>query len=113
MSDKWKSAFRARLGKYTALVHEDLSETYSRDLHEWLLIAPIIGVMTGLVITLVAKIILSWMWPPILRYYLGHRLMIVPGVVAGFVIAGLIMQYLTPDPDEHSTEEIIRSYHEH
>ena len=23
------------------------------------------------------------------------------------------MQYLTPDPDEHSTEEIIRSYHEH
>ena len=23
------------------------------------------------------------------------------------------MQYRTPDPDEHSTEEIIRSYHEH
>ena len=23
------------------------------------------------------------------------------------------MQYLTPDPDEHSAEEVIRSYHEH
>ena len=112
-SDRWKSAFHARLSKYTALVHEDMAATYSRDLHEWLLIAPIIGVLTGLVITLVAKIILSWMWPPVLRYYLGHRLMIVPGVVCGFVIAGLIMQYLTPNPDQHSTEEIIRSYHEH
>src|SRR6185312_6995474 len=30
-----------------------------------------------------------------------------------FAVTGLIMQYLTPNPDEHSTEEIIRSYHEH
>ena len=110
---KSKSALRSRLQKYTALVHQDLSATYSRDLHEWLLIAPVIGVLTGLAITLVAKIILSWMWPPILRFYLANHWMIVPGVVIGFVIAGLIMQYLTPDPDEHSTEEIIRSYHEH
>ncbi len=29
------------------------------------------------------------------------------------MFTGLIMQYGTPDPDEHSTEEIIRSYHEH
>ena len=28
-------------------------------------------------------------------------------------MTGLIMQFLTPDPDEHSTEEIIRSYHNH
>src|ERR1700722_19825264 len=108
-----KSAFRSRFQKYTALVRQDLSVIYSRDLHEWLLIAPVIGVLTGLVITLVAKIILSWMWPPILRVYLAHHWMIVPGVVTGFVIAGLIMQYLTLDPDEHSTEEIIRAYHEH
>jgi chloride channel protein, CIC family len=112
-SDSWKSVVGSRLNKYKALVQEDMAATYSRDLHEWLLIAPIIGVLTGLAITLVAKVILSWMWPPVLRYYLGHHLMIVPGVVAGFVIAGLIMQYLTPNPDEHSTEEIIRSYHEH
>ncbi len=101
------------LRKYTALVREDLSFTYSRDLHKWLIIAPIIGVITGLIITLIAEIILTWMWPPLLRYYLGHRLAIIPGLIIGFVIAGLIMQYLTPDPDEHSTEEIIRSYHEH
>lgn len=101
------------LRKYTALVHEDLSATYSRDLHKWLIIAPIVGVVTGLVITLIAKIILYWLWPPLLSYYLGHPLAIIPCVVAGFVVAGLIMQYMTPDPDEHSTEEIIRSYHEH
>lgn len=101
------------LRKYTALIHEDLSATYSRDLHKWLVIAPIIGVATGLVITLIAKIILTWMWPRLLAYYLGHPGWIIPGIVVGFIIAGLIMQYMTPDPDEHSTEEIIRSYHEH
>lgn len=101
------------LRKYTALVHEDLSATYSRDLHKWLIIAPIIGVITGLVITLIAKVILVWLWPPIMAYFLARPDMIIPGVLAGFVIAGLIMQYATPDPDEHSTEEIIRSYHEH
>ncbi|MGH9355148.1 MAG: chloride channel protein, partial [Terriglobia bacterium] len=99
--------------KYTALVHEDLSATYSRDLHKWLIVAPIVGVATGLVVTLIAKIILYWMWPRILAYYLTHWIFIIPGLVAGFVIAGLIMQYMTPNPDEHSTEEIIRSYHEH
>lgn len=101
------------LRKYTALVHEDLSATYSRDLHKWLVIAPIIGVITGLVITLIAKVILVWVWPPIMAYFLARPAMIIPGVLTGFVIAGLIMQYATPDPDEHSTEEIIRSYHEH
>ncbi|MGH9402431.1 MAG: chloride channel protein [Terriglobia bacterium] len=101
------------LRKYTALIHEDLSATYSRDLHKWLVIAPIIGVASGLVITLIAKIILSWMWPRLLAYYLLHPAVIIPGLTLGFIIAGLIMQYMTPDPDEHSTEEIIRSYHEH
>jgi len=101
------------LRKYTSLVREDMSATYSRDLHKWLIIAPVMGIATGLLITLIAQIILKWMWPGILRYYLGHPLIIVPGLTAGFVIAGLIMQFLTPDPDEHSTEEIIRSYHEH
>jgi len=38
--------------KYTRLVHEDLAATYSRDIQKWLLVAPIIGVGTGLVITL-------------------------------------------------------------
>jgi len=101
------------LTKYTSFVHEDLTATYSRDLHKWLIIAPIMGVLAGLLITLVAEIVLKWMWPPILRFYLRHPLAIVPGLAVGFLIAGLIMQYLTPDPNEHSTEEIIRSYHEH
>lgn len=102
-----------KLHRYAALVRSDLTETYSRDLHKWLVIAPVMGVMVGLLITLLVKVILTWMWPPILRYYLGHHAVIVPGLIAGFVVAGLLMQYLTPDPDEHSTEEIIRAYHEH
>ncbi|HVA57395.1 MAG TPA: chloride channel protein [Gemmatimonadaceae bacterium] len=99
--------------KYTSLVHEDLSATYTRDLHKWLIIAPVMGVVTGLLITLLAKTILVWMWPPVLRVYLAHPFVMIPGVAAGFIVAGLIMQHLTPDPDEHSTEEVIRSYHEH
>jgi CIC family chloride channel protein len=99
--------------RYTTLVRADLSATYSRDLHKWLIVAPIIGVITGLVITVIAKVILVWMWPQVLALYLAHPAVMIPGLVAGFVVAGLIMQYATPDPDEHSTEEIIRSYHEH
>jgi CIC family chloride channel protein len=101
------------LRKYFPLVHEDLTATYSRDLHKWLIIAPIIGVTTGLAITAIATIILGKMWPAVLTYYLAHHWAIVPGLVVGSALTGLIMQYLTPDPDEHSTEEIIRSYHEH
>ena len=101
------------LRNYLPLVHEDLGAVYSRDLVKWLMIAPMIGVTTGLMITAIAVIILGKMWPVVLAYYLGHHWAIVPGLAGGFAITGLIMQFLTPDPDEHSTEEIIRSYHEH
>jgi CIC family chloride channel protein len=33
--------------------------------------------------------------------------------LVGFGAAGLIMRYLTRDPDLHHTDEVIRSYHEH
>ena len=101
------------LRKYTALVHEDLTATYSRDIQKWLLVGPIIGVVTGLLITGIALLILDTIWVRVLPIYLHHHWAIVVGVVAGFTATGLIMQFLTPDPDEHSSEEIIRSYHEH
>ncbi|HTW48530.1 MAG TPA: chloride channel protein [Acidobacteriaceae bacterium] len=101
------------LRRYLPLVHEDLTHVYARDLRKWLVIAPIIGIVTGLAVTGIAVVILGEAWPPVLRYYLGHHWAIVPGLVLGSVLAGLIMQFLTPDPDEHSTEEVIRSYHEH
>jgi chloride channel protein, CIC family len=99
--------------RYASLVHADLSEVYARDLRKWLVVAPIIGLTTGLFITGIVVIILGKMWPPILHYYLNHHWSILPGLVLAFVVTGLLMQFLTPDPNEHSTEEIIRSYHEH
>jgi CIC family chloride channel protein len=101
------------LRRYLPLVHEDLVKVYARDLRKWLIVAPIIGAATGLAITGIAIVILHRMWPVVLAYYLRHHWAIVPGLVLGFVVTGLIMQYFTPDPDEHSTEEVIRSYHEH
>ncbi|HTZ76015.1 MAG TPA: chloride channel protein [Candidatus Aquilonibacter sp.] len=98
--------------KYLPLVRDDLLATYSRDLHKWLLIAPIIGIVTGLTITALVVIILGWIWPVLLLYFLRHHWAIIPGLTLGFVIAGLIMQLFTADPNEHSTEEVIRSYHE-
>jgi CIC family chloride channel protein len=110
----WKSFLRhPLLRKYAPLVHEDLTAAYARDLQKWLIIAPIIGVITGLAITGIAVVILQKMWPPVLHYYLAHHWAIVPGLVLACLLAGLIMQFFTPDPDEHSTEEIICSYHEH
>ena len=100
------------LRKYLPLVHEDLGDIYSRSLHKWLLIAPIIGVSTGLAIVVIATVILRQVWPPVLVYYLAHHWVMVPGVTLAFLVTGLIMQFLTPDPDEHSTEEIVHSYHE-
>jgi len=99
--------------RYLPLVQEDLTATYVRNLHKWLIIAPVIGLVTGLVITAIVVILLGKLWPAVFHYYLHHHWSIVPGLVLGFVVTGLIMQYLTPDPNEHSTEEIIRSYHEH
>ncbi|MGC1224973.1 MAG: chloride channel protein [Candidatus Sulfotelmatobacter sp.] len=101
------------IDRYSSIVRGDLTEVYARDLRKWLIIAPIIGLTTGLFITGLVVIILGKMWPPILQYYLNHHWSIVPGLVVAFVVTGLIMQFLTPDPNEHSTEEIIRSYHEH
>ncbi|MHB1958158.1 MAG: chloride channel protein [Acidobacteriaceae bacterium] len=101
------------LRKHFPLVAEDLAATYTRDLHKWLLLAPIIGITTGLAVTAVALIILKELWPPVLHLFLRRPWTILPVMTAAFAATGLIMQFLTPDPDEHSTEEIIRSYHEH
>jgi hypothetical protein len=49
-------------------VHEDLTATYTRNLHKWLLIAPLIGLMAGLTITAVAVIILREMWPVVMGW---------------------------------------------
>ncbi|MGH8014403.1 MAG: chloride channel protein [Candidatus Binataceae bacterium] len=101
------------LKKYTALVHEDLSATYTRDIQKWLVVAPMIGIITGLLTTVITLLILTTIWGWMLPYYLHHHWAIVPGLVVGFFLTGLIMQFRTPDPDEHSTEEIIKSYHDH
>src|ERR1700678_3648428 len=114
MSDRTRHlSKRALLRKYLPRVHEDLTAVYARDLRKWLIVAPVIGLATGLFLTGVVVIILGKLCRPVLNCYLHHHWAIVPGVLLGFVVAGLIMQFLTPDPNEHSTEEIIRSYHEH
>ncbi|MFZ0517067.1 MAG: chloride channel protein [Acidobacteriaceae bacterium] len=101
------------LRKYFPLVVEDLTTTYTRDLHKWLLLAPVIGITTGLAVTGIAVVILKELWPPLLHLFLQRPWTILPVMTAAFAVTGLIMQFLTPDPNEHSTEEIIRSYHEH
>lgn len=111
---KRKKLFEHRLlRKYLPLVHEDLTSVYSRDLQKWLIVAPIIGLSTGLAITAIAALLLGKLWPVVLNYYLAHHWAIVPGLVLAFAVTGLIMQFLTPNPNEHSTEEVIQSYHEH
>src|SRR5580698_6012124 len=88
------------LRKYLPLVHEDLSSVYSRDLQKWLIVAPIIGLTTGLVITGITAVLLGNLWPAILRFYLGHHWAIVPGLMLGFAVAGLFILFFTPAPDE-------------
>ncbi len=100
------------ISKYAAMIHGDLAEVYARDLRKWLIVAPIIGLTTGLMITGIVVIMLGKMWPPILQFYLNHHWSIIPGLVLAFVVTGLIMQFFTPNPDQHSTEEIIHAYHE-
>jgi len=102
-----------RLGKYFGLVQKDLSAIYSRDIQKWLLVAPLIGILTGLLITGVVLVILNFLWAYVMPLYYRNHLLIVPLTTLGFLLTGLIMQYLTPDPNRHSTEEIINSYHEH
>jgi len=101
------------LHRCSSLVREDLITIYSRDLKKWLIIAPLIGIATGLAITAIAVIILKLIWPGVLGYFLRHTWAIVPVMTLAFAATGLIMQWFTPDPNEHSTEEVIRSYHQH
>ncbi len=108
-----KSPLPPFLKRQLPSVYEDLSSTYARNLHKWLIVAPLVGVTVGLAMTALTVLVLRKLWPPVLVYYLHHHWAIVPGLVVGCAVAGLIMQYGTPDPNEHSTEEIIRSYHEH
>ena len=65
------------------LVYEDLSSTYARNLHKWLVVAPLVGVTVGLTMTALAVLVLRELWPPVLAYYLGHHWAIVPGLVVG------------------------------
>ncbi len=104
---------KPRGGRYFALVQKDLSAIYSRDLHKWLLVAPVIGVITGLLISGVVLVILDYQWAYLLPYYYHRPILIIPLTTLGFLLTGLIMQFLTPNPNQHSTEEIISSYHEH
>jgi chloride channel protein, CIC family len=99
--------------RYYAVVFADLSEMYARHLGKWLLISPVIGIVTGLVIVLEVVVILNGIWLNLLPIYRIYHWLILPGVLVGFGATGLIMRYLTPDPDLHSTEEIVRSYHQH
>ena len=101
------------LRRYGPLVREDLSSTYERNLHRWLLISPLVGILVGLLISLVAGLIMHVMWPRVFDFYLRHPWTMLFGITAGGAIAGLLMQFGTPNPNEHSTEEVIRSYHEH
>lgn len=101
------------LRKYFAVVHADVGETYARSVGKWLMIAPLIGLITGLVIVLEVVVILRGAWAYLLPRYCDHHWLIVPAVLAGFGATGLIMRYLTADPDVHSTDEVVRSYHEH
>ncbi len=117
MSDSYRDAAVGlsvpRYRKYFALVHEDLTAIYSRDVHKWLVLAPLIGVVTGLLITGVVLVILDFLWADLLPLLYRHHWLIVPVTTLGFLLTGLIMQFLTPNPNQHSTEEIIASYHEH
>jgi chloride channel protein, CIC family len=101
------------LGRYVPLVSEDLIATFSRDIQKWLIVAPIIGLITGPAIAALTYVVLGVVWNYLLPAYLAHHWLIVPSLTAGFLVIGLIMQSLTPDPNEHSTEEVIKSYHEH
>ncbi|HET7632010.1 MAG TPA: chloride channel protein [Gemmatimonadaceae bacterium] len=100
------------LQKSAALVREDMMVTYARDVQKWIWASPILGIITGLLVTGIAAIILDWLWPAVRGFDLAYPAAIVPTVTLGFIVAGLIMQYGTPDPNEHSTVEVIRAYHE-
>lgn len=95
------------------VVRDDLAHVYARDLRKWLVVAPIIGATTGLIVAGVAVAILKILWPAVQSYYFQHEWTIVPGLTLSCALAGWLMQRFTPDPNEHSTEEVIRSYHKH
>ena len=88
-----------------------LRRVYASDLRRWLVLAPLIGAAAGLLGLGLSLIILDLLWRPVLAFYLQRPWVMVPGLAAGMLLAGIIMQRWTRDPYEHSTEEIIAAYH--
>ena len=39
------------------LLYEDLSSTYARNLHKWLIVAPIVGITVGLTMTVLVGLV--------------------------------------------------------
>src|SRR5665213_433454 len=80
--------------RYAAVFRADLSATYSRDIQKWLLVAPVIGIVVGLLIALLTKILLDTIWVRVLPLYLQHHWTIIPGLAVGFFLSGLIMSLI-------------------
>jgi len=60
------------LRKYFAVVHADVSGPFARDIGKWLLIAPLIGILTGAVIILEVVVIQPGIWGDLLPWYYAH-----------------------------------------
>jgi uncharacterized membrane protein YfcA len=67
--------------RHLPVVQEKLAGVHQRNLYKWLIVAPMIGVISGLAITVVVFMVLKEMWPAVLGYYLQHHWAIVPGLV--------------------------------
>lgn len=97
-----------RLGEYLDATRKG-SEVFWVRLKKWFLVAAGVGVIVGGFVTVLDQSVLAiWTW--ILPRIDPVTIVLFPTV--GLILSGLILQYLTVNPEVHGTEEVIEAFHE-
>ncbi|MBE0416562.1 MAG: chloride channel protein [Coriobacteriia bacterium] len=99
---------QARLAEYRTLTRRGSEAFWSR-LKRWFLVSALVGVLTGLAVTIL-EVSVTELWG-LTGADLGPvTVVLVPTV--GLLLSGLCLQYLTVNPEIHGTEEVIETFHE-
>lgn len=98
----------ARLAEYLETTRKG-SEVFWVRLKKWFLVAAAVGIIIGAFVTLIDRSVLA-IWDWILPRIDSTTIVLFPTI--GLALSGLILQYLTVNPEIHGTEEVIEAFHE-
>jgi len=97
-----------RLAEYAEMTRKG-SEAFWVRMKKWFIVAAIVGLLVGLLVTMLDQAVLA-VWGVASSNMNSFTVVLFP--TFGLLLSGLILQYLTVNPEIHGTEEVIQVFHE-